>query len=340
MGKTGKIDQTLEKLYYDLKQGYSNADKLYTQARQKLPTIKRSDIEKWLSSQSAYTLHKPARRKYSRNRILVTYIDELWQLDLADVSNIRKYNDGFRYILTCIDCFSKYAWAVTLKTKSSVSVTDAMRNILKCGRVPWKIQTDRGKEFLNKDFLNLLKRKYIHFYTTNNNETKCSIVERFNRTLKEKMYKYFTHKNTYKYIDILDDFLHNYNNSVHRTIGFAPGKVNAQNENEILQKVFRLNSDDTATFKYQIGDTVRVNKLKRLFDKGYLANWSEEIFKICKRLARNPPVYVIKDYNNEEIEGTFYEKELQKVDNPNTNYIVEKIIKTRTRNKKKEYWVK
>jgi len=119
------------------------------------------------------------------------------------------------------------------------------------------------------------------------------------------MYKYFTHENTYKYIDILDDLLYNYNHSKHRTIGYAPCDVDENNENEIIQKVFRLKSDNGMKFKYKVGDTVRVNKLKRLFDKGYTWNWSEEIFSVSNRFAHSPPVYKLKDYADQEIEGVF-----------------------------------
>jgi len=166
------------------------------------------------------------------------------------------------------------------------------------------------------------------------------IIERFNRTLKEKMYKYFKHENTYNYHNVLEDLMQNYNNSVHRTIGYAPSNVNQDNENEILQKVFRIDQNKEVKFKFDVGETVRINKLKRLFDKGYTANWSEEIFTISKRFPRIPPVYTLKDYSNEEIEGMFYEKELQKVVKTDGFYVIEKILKQRKRNGKTEYFVK
>jgi len=118
----------------------------------------------------------------------------------------------------------------------------------------------------------------------------------------------------------------------HMTIGYAPSNVNQNNENEILQKVFRIDQTENVKFKFEVGETVRINKLKRLFDKGYYtANWSEEIFTISRRFPRVPPVYTLKDYSNEEIEVMFYEKELQKI---------EKILKQRKRNGKTEYFVK
>jgi len=154
------------------------------------------------------------------------------------------------------------------------------------------------------------------------------------------MYKYFTPENTYKYIDTLKDLLFNYNNSVHRTFGYAPSNVNEENENEILQKAFRIDQNKEVNYKFEVGETVRINKLKILFDKGYTANWSEEIFTISKRFPRIPPVYTLKDYSHEEIEGMFYEKELQKVIKIDDFYVIERILKQRKRNGKIEYFVK
>jgi len=81
----------------------------------------------------------------TRNKVLVSYIDELWQIDLADMSNIQKYNVGLKYLLTCIDCFSKFAWAVPTKNKNSISVTNAMKQIFQCKRNQQKYKTTEAK---------------------------------------------------------------------------------------------------------------------------------------------------------------------------------------------------
>ena len=118
-------------------------------------------------------------------------IRDSYQIDLADVSNLSPFNDGMRYLLTCIDVFSKHAWAISIKTKSVHSVADAFEKIVSeetCNMV----QSDKGTEFLNSTFQSMLRRPGIHFYTSENEELKASVVERFNRTLKTKMYRYFT----------------------------------------------------------------------------------------------------------------------------------------------------
>ena len=137
-----------------------------------------------------------------------------------DISSLARFNKGYKFLLTCIDVFSKFAWVVPLKNKTGESLVKGFQSILDLGRSPEKLQTDEGTEFLNRNFQSLLKENSIHFFTTNS-ELKASMVERFNRTLKTHMWKYFTTKNNRVYTDILQDIVHGYNNSYHRSIGRA-----------------------------------------------------------------------------------------------------------------------
>ena len=136
-----------------------------------------------------------------------TGTDDQWQADLVDMSSLARFNKGYKFLLTCIDVFSKFAWVVSLENKTGESLAHGFQTILDTGRSPEKLQTDKGTEFLNRNFQSFLKEKSIHFFTTNS-ELKASVVERFNRTLKTRMWKYFTAKNTRVYIDILQDIVH------------------------------------------------------------------------------------------------------------------------------------
>jgi len=128
---------------------------------------------------------------------MVFGIDLQWVAYLIEVINIAKSNRGYRYLLTVVDVFSKYAWVEPVKSKSGQDVTTAFEKILKRsqGRQPQNLQTDDGNEFYNKHFQALIKRKNIHHFSTSG-DTKASVVERSNRTLKERRYRYFTIKNT------------------------------------------------------------------------------------------------------------------------------------------------
>lgn len=334
------MQKIFEKIFYSAQTGYTSLNQLYSRSKLVDDKIKKSDVKKWLEKQPTYTLHKPARKSYTRNRVLVSGIDEQWQCDLADLSSLSTHNDGYRYLLNCIDIFSKFAWSQPLKTKSSKEVLQAFKNILSSSkRKPFKLQSDAGTEFLNKDFQKFLKSEEISFFTTKS-EMKASIIERFNRTIKERMWRFFTKNNTHRYIDVLQDLMHNYNTSYHRTIGTEPINVTVKNEREILNKVFRVNNKNTL-YKFEINDKVRISKVKKHFEKGYWPNWTEEYFMIENRFDRNPPVYTLKDQLGEKLEGVFYEAELQKIDTSSTDlFIVEKILKTRKKAGKTDYFVR
>ena len=165
--------------------------------------IKLDDVKRWFRKQQTYTLHKSIRIKFYRRKTIAAGIDYQWQADLADMSSTSKFNDKYRFLLCIIDIFSKYAWVVPIKDKTGKTLVHALKSLLKSGRKPKRLQTDKGTECKNKDFQNFLKSKKIHFFTIENPETKASIVERFQRTLKSRMWKYFTHHRTLRYFDIL-----------------------------------------------------------------------------------------------------------------------------------------
>ena len=151
------------------------------------------------------------------------------------------------------------------------------------------------------------------------------------------MWKYFTHKNTMRYIDVLDDLMHSYNNTFHRTIKMTPSEVNAQNEEEVRARLYRPKSK--LVWKFQVGDKVRIGRGKREFKKGYLPSWTDEIFTIASRRPSDPPVYQVKDYNGELIGGNFYAFELQRVIQEDNVYKTDKILKTRKHQGKTEHLV-
>ena len=232
---------------------------------------------------------------------------------------LSRYNKGIRFLLCVIDNFSKYTWVVPLKDKKGISIAKAFQIILKqSNRKPNKIWVDKGSEFYNDSFKKWLQGNNIVMYSTYN-EGKSVVGERFIRTLKSKIYKYMTSISKNVYIDKLDDIVNEYNNAYHATIKMKPTDVK---DNTYINTDKEINNKDP---KFKVGDRVRISKYKNIFAKGYTSNWSEEVFVIEKVKNTVPWTYVIKDLNEENIIGTFYEKELQ-----NTNqeeFRIEKVIK-------------
>ena len=191
--KSAKTKTLPKELYFDSKSpvAFTGLVPLYREAKKTIPSLTLAGVREWLRENETYTLHKPVRYNFKRNRVYVNGIDDQWQADLVDVSSLSRFNKGNKFLLTCIDVFSKYAWVIPLRNKTSASLVDAFQSILDTGRSPDKLQTDKGTEFLNAPFQHLLEKHEIKFFTTNS-ELKASVIERFNRTLKTRMWKYFT----------------------------------------------------------------------------------------------------------------------------------------------------
>ena len=262
----------------------------------------------------AEELHKPIIRKLKKRKVYSTFKDNIWGADLADMQLISIFNEGFRFLLCVIDIFSKYAWVVSLKDKKGVSIANAFQGILKdSNRKPNKIWVDKGSEFYNNSFKKWLQDNDIVMYSTHN-EGKSVAAERFIRTLKNKIYKHMTSISKNVYIDRLYDIVNEYNNIYHRTIKIKPIDVKDNTYINIRKKV---NDKDP---KFKVGDHVRISNYQIIFAKGYTPNWSEEIFVIKGIKNTVPWTYVINDLN-----GTFYEKELQMTNQQ--EFKIEKVIK-------------
>ena len=236
-----------------------------------------------------------------------------------------KWNKGYRYLLMIIDIFSKFGWIIPLKNKTGESVAQAFKKIFKQARYPKLLFVDRGKEFYNKDLKKVLQKHNINLYSTENEE-KNSVVERWNRTIKNRMWRQFTKQTSIQYLDILPNLLNEYNHHYHRSIKMTPVEASKiKNEGIVCYNLYGDIKVLQTEAKFKVGDTVRISKCKRkLFDKGYTPNWTEEIFLVSKVLNTNPLTYKITDLKGELISGTFYEEELLKTNQ--NKFRINKVI--------------
>ena len=280
---------------------------------------KENSVKKPPNSELANELHKPIIRKFKKRKVYSSFKDNIWGVDLADMQLISKYNKGIRYLLCAIDLFSKYDFVVPLKDKKGATITNTFQSILdKSKRKPNKIWVDQGSELYNNDFKKWLKDNDITMYSTYN-ERKFVVVERFIRTLKNKVYKHMTAISKNVYFDVLDDIVDKYNNSYPSTIKMKPIDVKDNNFTKYIEESNIKNP------KFKIGDHVKISKYKNIFSKGYNPNWSEEIFIVNRVKNTVPWTYEINDLNGEKILGSFYEKELQKTNQK--EFRIEKVIK-------------
>ena len=281
--------------------------------------IKVQRAKRILAHELGYTLHKPTRRRFPTLRVLVFGPDEQWAADLIDVQKLKRDNKGTNYLLTVVDVFSKYAWVLPIKQKTGPRVAEVLATLFKTSkRTPQKLQTDDGKEFYNKHVTKVLKDHDVHHFSTSG-DTKASVVERFNRTFKQRLYRYMTTYNTFKYLSALPQLVRGYNASFHRSIGMAPRDVDQSNAEEVWDTLYphykrTMKKKKKKKVAFKVGDRVRLNKKHRPFQKGYLPGWTEEVFVVTKvRLDGNVVTYTISEWDDTPIKGTFYEEDLQKV---------------------------
>lgn len=341
--KTDSVNKRLSHAYFtaSLPSSFGGKKKLIRGLKGS-PKINDPVVTKWLTNRDSYTLHRPVRKRFPRRKYIVNGIDDLWQVDLTDLTALSTHNDGKKYILFVIDVFTRKLFARIMKTKTGRETSEAFEDIILTeGRSPNNLQSDQGKEFLNTQFQRVLKTYDTNHYTSKNQEIKASLVERVQRTIKGMMYRYFTHTNSYRYIDSLPQLVDSYNNTFHSAINLAPNDITSDNQESVW--LFQYNParpPKVVRHKFKIGDTVRISKYSMIFDKGYLPNWSAEVFKIARLYNTDPPVYSLKDHSGEELNGTFYEAELQRVSVFDDTYKIESILGQRKVRGKVQYLVR
>ena len=345
----GAINRQLANLYYAAGDpgSYGGVERLYVRARDLNIPVNRERVRRFLTEQVTYQLHKPALHKYVRNQTVVAHRDDQWQADLAVMMDLARANNGHRYVLTCVDVLSRYAWAVPVRSKTAAHVLAALKQLFAnaAPRKPKRLQTDKGTEFHNARVRKFLHDQGVELFSTNSDH-KAALVERFNRTLKTRIYKHLTANNTRRYVNVLPDILYSYNRSQHRTIGRAPVDVQTdEDDSAVWRRVYYdskeaqlrradalpTNTDNVAN----VGDRVRLSRWKAAFEKGYMPNWTREHYVVTG--AREPrrggaprPVYDLDDTLAETLEGACYPEELQRIPGVATNVLeVERVLRKR-----------
>ena len=271
------------------------------------------NVEKQQQQLLAKEVFSPQITKFRNERTIPLYKEETWSADLIDKSSLSKYNNNYKFIWTVIDIFTKYAWAIPLKNKSGLSITNGFKIVLgespqggSESRKPEKLWVDRGSEFYNKTFKSLLKEYETKLYSTYS-DLKAVFIERFNRTLLHIINKPMFINGDCNWVNILNDAVVKYNNNIQSTINMTP--VDASNNPDKVKYTFSFKNIKP---KLKICDYVRNADKRNIFFKGYTSNWNRELFKVIEVLKTQPRTCKIADINGEIIEGKYYEQELLK----------------------------
>ena len=321
-----RAEAVLRKLYYDINNSvsYSNPARLLSAAKEINPRITKKQVNDWLSMQDTYTLHRTSKLIFPRRKVIVRGIQHQYQADLMDMQNLSSQNSGTRYLLNVVDCFSRKAVSVCLNKKTGPVVAEALRRAFDVLGWPRKLQTDQGTEFINDFVARLTQSKGVRHFSSDQ-ELKASLVERFNRTLREKINKYMTHHQTPRYVDVLSKLVKNYNNSPHRgLLGMTPLSVTKANEGTVFRHQYGDYLKQKAWKpKFKIGDVVRVALIRRGFVKR-TKNFQKDLYQVVDVLSGTPPMYRLKTLkDNRLVKGSYYGPQLIRV------RVISDIVKAR-----------
>ena len=273
-------------------------------------------ISEFLRQNNVHSTHRRVvKRKFPRRKIIVHFPFQIFMADLVEYlqPDYRHANRNYGYILVVIDTFTKMAYARPVKKKDKFSVSKALQSILvELDHYPNTLITDEGLEFYNKNVQELLDNYGIHHYSIKT-KMKASIVERFNRTLRQKLEKYFVRNKTKNWVDVLQNFISNYNDTPHRSIGMPPSKVSDSNAEQVFNKLF---PDIQLESKPRLarGNIVRFLKEKTIFQKGYKQSWTNTLYKIKEvKQAAGRVWYKLETLAGDQIPGIKYYWELNLV---------------------------
>ena len=259
-------EQELRELYYDPVRGYQSAQRLYEVAKEEGVRVTLAQVREWLKEQETYVRFQQPTKNFKRRQTWVPQAGSQLQMDLVDMSKYERENENHRWILTAIDVFSRYFFAIPLQRKHKHFTLVAVKRVLdqyeeRFGKLPDLVQFDDGGEFRNRRVLPFLKDKGITYFSTRLTSKKASVVERANRTLKTRMWKFFDHEGSKEWIYVLDDLVEGINTSVNRSIGMAPNQVDEKTSPLVFVKLYGHPVTLTKP-KFDVGDKVHVANMQ------------------------------------------------------------------------------
>ena len=260
---------------------------------------------------------KGPKRNFAANRTDVYHIDDIWSLDILDLKDYGPENNKcYRYVLVTIDNFKKYGWTVPLKNKNAQTIKDSFENILiSSKRKPGLIESDRGKEFYNNIFQDLLNKNNIKLYSRNTS-VGAVFAERFNRTIRYLLKKVVFEQADAKWVDILPTITKQYNKKVHSSTKLTPIQASLKkNEGYVYNNL--LDKRKKIKPKFQLNDLVRTTDLRKTFSKGDTTNWSYKLYKITEIIKDTIPGYKIDNLKERYNEPLLKKTELTLKENDN-----------------------
>ncbi len=306
--ETGSLSRSEERKLQRLYSGSGASAYGSLEALRKTSKLSRNKVYTFLHKKGAFTKFRQATRNFQRLKVHAKYIDEIWCMDLAYVDKLAKFNGNVKYLMVCVDVFSRFIRVQPMKAKYASDAKSAFNKMLKNGHQPKKLWVDQGTEFQGV-FKTFCKTVGIGIYSTHS-ETKAALAERAIRSLKNILYRYMEDAKTDRYLPKLQQFVSTMNSRINRSIGKCPSKVTNKDVFSMLYKLPVIKHKDS---KFKVGNYVRISKQDIPFRKGYKSQFTNEIFKVVAIATEDPFTYTLKDEDDRVIRGKFYAQELVRV---------------------------
>lgn len=287
------MNDILKEAYYNPESGLFGAQTLYERLKEKYPSLKLSTVKEFIRKQEANQITNQRDVRKSNYYPLVSYLPfSRLQMDLLDlIDSVPKTNRGYRYIFLFIDVYSRFVYAIPIKTKTEKELCKVLKDVLskinQRGFIVSQLDSDNETSFLSNNFQKILEENGIKSNLSQvGDHHSLGIIDRFCRTLRDVLKRYSIAYNTNNWIDVIDKIIHNYNNKIHSTLGDTPENViKKDNTSDVYQRLEkRINKADEAYFNrtsFQVGDKVRLLLKKGIFEKG-TERWSRTIHKVEK----------------------------------------------------------
>lgn len=328
---------------------FRGVNRLFLEAKKQIKHLKYNDVKSFLKTVDSYTLHAPMRKKFPRENYLVHAPGIILGADTCILDKLSDANDSVKYLSVMIDMFSRYMFVYPLKTKTGLETASKMDHLLSNSKHKFStLFSDLGTEYYNASMSKVLKKHNMTQYSVHSSDIKNGLVEILIKRLKTRIFRYMTHKNTERYIDILPALVQSFNNSNMQSLfNQSPYTVYHMTDRREIRKLTRkmYKRFNERKIKHRpdltVGVLVRISRLSNtqfIFNKAYLPQTTEEIFRIYKVDQKTVPVtYYLKDLLQQPLLGKFYSRELQQVHLPSKYKI--KILKTVGKGKHKKHFV-
>jgi len=308
------MEQIIREQYQ--KFGYPSAGKLYKIMKKDHPEVKMNDIIEVIQEETPYQLHKKTRNTV-RAHMVAFRENQIWLADLIDMSNYSRDNQGFKWILLVIDVFTRKASAQSMKSKESANVLSAFKKIIEENGKPEKLITDNGTEFMNREFQKYLSdSNVIHENNEPQYNPTLGLIDRLCRTIKEKIFKYFTDKNETNWVDHLDNIITAYNQTPHEALeDLTPQEASEERYKAFIQDLNKK-KNVISNHYFNEGQTVRKKLAKPTFAKGYKRIWGQDVHELKE----------VKGVNGVLEDGQVVKlNDLQVIPNPSVSHPVEPL---------------